>query len=55
MLEENGNLVTGRPVQGCLNTWLKVALWRWQIDAFDEVVTAENEVQLAENGQVQFI
>lgn len=37
--------------QGCLNTWLKVALWRWQNDEFDETVTSENEERRVENGQ----
>jgi len=40
-------------MQGCLNTWLNVALWRWQIDEFDETMTSENEEQRAENGQGQ--
>jgi len=38
-------------MQGCQNTLLKVALWRWQIDEFDEEVTAENEEHSAEIGQ----
>jgi hypothetical protein len=41
-------------MQGCQNTLLKVALWRWQTDEFDEAVTAENEENSAEIGQSQF-
>jgi hypothetical protein len=40
-------------MQVCLNTWQKVALWRWQIDEFDETVTPENEEHRAENGEGQ--
>jgi hypothetical protein len=40
-------------MQGCLKAWLKVALWRWQIDEFDEAMTSENKEHHAENGQGQ--
>lgn len=50
---ENGNLVTRRFMQSCLNTWLKMTFWPLQIDEFDEAVTSENEEHGAENGQGQ--
>jgi hypothetical protein len=40
-------------MQGCQNNWLKVTLWRWQIDESDDEVTAKNEEKSAEIGQGQ--